>query len=113
MDPSREPTSPPQAPLPDDVHHAVVSVSRWTNLWFSVLSVFILATLVLGSIRHNLRGVYRDSLTYWKSRMSNSVVERVSYATLWLKERRTDTMAVARDPADYPARQPDYRGVVE
>ena len=98
MDPSREPTSPPEAPLPDDVHHAIVPVSRWTNLWLSFLSLFILATLVLGSIRHNLREVYRDNLSYWDSRMSNSAVERLSYATLWLKERRTDTMVVARNP---------------
>ena len=78
MDPSREPTSPPEAPLPDDVHHAIVPVSRWTNLWLSFLSLFILATLVLGSIRHNLREVYRDNLSYWDSRMSNSAVERLS-----------------------------------
>ena len=95
MDPSREPTSPPEALLPDDVQHAVVPVSR---LWLPVLSLFILTTLVLGFIRHNLREVYRDNLGYWDSRMSNSAVERVSYANLWLKERRTDTLAVARDP---------------
>jgi len=98
MDPSREPTSPPEALLPDDVQHAVVPVSRWNNLWLPVLSLFILTTLVLGFIRHNLREVYRDNLGYWDSRMSNSAVERVSYANLWLKERRTDTLAVARDP---------------
>ena len=98
MDPSREPTSPPEALLPDDVPHAVVPVSRWNNLWLPVLSLFILTTLVLGFIRHNLREVYQDNLGYWDSRMSNSAVERVSYANLWLKERRTDTLAVARDP---------------
>src|SRR5215472_12665536 len=97
MDLSREPTSLPDTPLPDGVRHAVLPVSRWSSLWLPVLSLFILATLVLVFIRHNLREVYRDSLRYWDSRMSNSAVERVSYATLWLKERRTDTMVVARN----------------
>ena len=59
------------------------------------LSFVLLAAAIAGFIWHDLRDAYRDTVGFWRVRMSNSADEQVSVATLWLKERRTDAAAVA------------------
>ena len=60
-----------------------------------VLSFLILATVVVGFIWHDLGADYRDTLAYWNVQLSSSADERVRVSSLWLKERRTDTVAIA------------------
>ena len=98
MDPLPELSTLHPAPSTDKVQDRAVRLSRWSNLWLYLVSFLLLVTTVWGFVRHNLRQAYRDTLAYWDVRMSNSDVERVSYATLWLNERRTDTVVVARNP---------------
>ena len=98
MDPRHEPSTPRAVPSADKVRDPFVPISQGANLWLYLLSFFFLVTMVWAFVRHNLRQAYRDTLAYWDIRMSDSDVERVSYAALWLKERRTDTVGVARNP---------------
>ena len=55
----------------------------------------ILAVVVAGLIWYDLQQAYRDTIAYWEVRMSASAAERLSFANLWLNERRTDTQAIA------------------
>jgi len=72
------------------------SLSKTISLY--VLSFLILATVVVGFIWHDLRADYHDTLTYWNVQLSSSADERVRVSTLLLKERRTDTVAIAENP---------------
>ncbi len=63
------------------------------------LTFLILATVVVGFIWHDLRADYHDTLAYWNVQLSSSADERVRVSTLWLKERRTDIIAIAEYPS--------------
>ena len=95
MGPSHEPTKPLQTSILDDAEHHSVSLLRWTDLSLYILSFVFLTTVVVGFVWHDLREVHRDTLAYWDVRLSSSADERVSFANLWLNERRTDTEAIA------------------
>ena len=98
MDPSLKAGATPQSTSPDNAQPGGMPKARLGGWWLYIFSFILLATLALGFIRRDLRDAYRDTLAYWDVRMSNSDLERVSYATLWLKERRTDVVVVARNP---------------
>jgi len=85
----------PQATTPDDAQHHSPLVSRWSNLSPYILSFVFLMAVVVGFVWHDLREAHRDTLAYWNVRLSSSADERVSFADLWLTERRTDTEAIA------------------
>jgi hypothetical protein len=64
-----------------------------------VIGFLILATVVAGFIWHDLRADYGDTLAYWNVQLSSSADERAMVSALWLKERRTDTTAIAEHPS--------------
>jgi PAS domain S-box-containing protein len=90
-------TRPTLAGTSDDSHRLVTSgsFSRTPSLY--ALSFLLLATVVVGFVWYDLHGAYHDTLAYWNARLSTSVDERVSIATLWLTQRRTEAEAVAKD----------------
>ena len=63
------------------------------------VSFLIVSTLVVGFIWHDLQAEYRETLAYWNVQLSSSADERVRVSALWLKERRTDTIAIAENPS--------------
>ncbi|HXW12891.1 MAG TPA: PAS domain S-box protein [Terriglobia bacterium] len=63
------------------------------------VSFLIVTMLVVGFIWHDLRAEYRETLAYWHVQLSSSTDERVRVSALWLKERRTDTVAIAENPS--------------
>lgn len=97
VEPSHEPTTPPQATTPDGAQRHSVPVARWSTPSLYVLSSLFLIAVVVGFVWYDLREAYRDTLAYWDVRMSSSADERSSFANLWLNERRTDTEAIAEN----------------
>ena len=97
MDLSPEATKPTQTTFAEDGGHKTARASRRSPVPLYVLSLLLLGTAVGGIIWHDLSVTYRDALEYLDARISSSAEERVSIATLWLNERRTDTEAVARE----------------
>jgi len=81
----------------DTVYGAALGSSKKISSLY-VISFLILATLVVGFIWHDLRADYRDTLSYWNVQLSGSADEQVRVSALWLRERRTDTIAVAQNP---------------
>ena len=79
------------------IEPALGSLKKIISLY--AVSFLILATVVVGFIWHDLRAEYRDTLAYWNVQLSSSADERVRVSALWLKERRTDTIAIAESPA--------------
>lgn len=53
--------------------------------------------MIAGFIWHDLRADYLSTLAYWNVQLSSSVDQWVRVGALWLNERRTDTLAVARN----------------
>ncbi len=62
------------------------------------LSFLFVTAVVAGLIWHNLRTAYRDTLSYWNVRLSNSADDWVKIGTLWLGERRKNASLVAQNP---------------
>jgi hypothetical protein len=93
-----KPTKPILTGGRDDIRDRVMSgsLSRAPSLY--AVSFLCLAAVVVGFIWHNLRGAYRETLTYWNARLSSSADDRVSFDTLWLDERRRDAAELAEDP---------------
>ena len=80
-----------------DDRDALGSPKKISSLY--VIAFLILATLVAGFIWHDLRADYLNTLAYWNVQLSSSADDRVKVGTLWLKERQTDTMAIAENPS--------------
>jgi PAS domain S-box-containing protein len=81
----------------DDIRHCITPGSLSRTLSLFALSFLFLAAVVVGSIWHNLRGAYQDTLAYWSTRLSSSADGRVKFDTLWLDERRRDAAVVAEN----------------
>jgi PAS domain S-box-containing protein len=64
-----------------------------------VLIFLLVVAVVVGFLWYDLRAAYHDTLTYWDSSLSNAADEQANVETLWLLERRTDTEAIANNPA--------------
>jgi signal transduction histidine kinase len=97
VDPSHELTIPTQATSLDGAQHHSGPVARWRTPSLYVLTSLFLTAVVVGFVWYDLREAYRDTLAYWDVRMSSSADEGVSFASLWLNERRTDTEAIAEN----------------
>jgi PAS domain S-box-containing protein len=71
------------------------------NIIISLYAIgfLILAALVVLFIWHELGTAYRDTLAYWNVQLSSSADEQAAVSALWLKERRTDTTAIAENPS--------------
>lgn len=70
------------------------------NKWLLYTLGFLFpAALILGSIVYSLHEAYHETFAYWAVRISNSADERARFANLWLRERRTDTTALAHSRA--------------
>jgi signal transduction histidine kinase len=81
-------------PRSDREHRATLgSLKKIISLY--AVSFLLLVTVVVGFIWHDLRAEYLDTLAYWNVQLSTSADDRVRISTLWLNERRTDTMVVA------------------
>ena len=102
MDHPDKPVTATSTKTRDEIRHRVASSSLSRTLSLYAVSFLFLAAVVVGFIWHNLRGAYRDTVTYWNARLSSSAEDRVSFDTLWLDERRRDVAEVAEDP--YTAR---------
>lgn len=76
---------------------AAGSLKKISSLY--AVSFLFLATAVVGVIWHDLRADYLNTLAYWNVQLSSSAEERVRVSALWLKERRTDTVAIAENPS--------------
>jgi PAS domain S-box-containing protein len=99
MEPSQKTTKAASASPQNGTGNRATLGSLSKSISLYVLSFLILATLVVAFIWQDLRADYHDTLTYWNVQLSSSADERVRVSTLLLKERRTDTIAVA----DYPS----------
>ncbi|MGO8815863.1 MAG: PAS domain S-box protein [Terriglobia bacterium] len=95
MEPSEETTNAVLAGPQDRTGNDARSGPLRKTVSLYVLSFLILATVVVGFIWHDLGADYRDTLAYWNVQLSSSADERVRVSSLWLKERRTDTVAIA------------------
>ncbi len=74
---------------------------------FYALGLLVSAALILGSIVYSLHEAYHDTLAYWAVRISSSADERARFANLWLRERQTDTIALAHSRAATRLLSPD------
>src|SRR5271166_2988821 len=84
------------SPAPrNDTYDCAAGTSLKKTISIYALGFLIFAIIVGGFIWLDLSSEYREALAYWDARLSNSADEGVSCATLWLIERRTDTVAVA------------------
>ena len=99
MEPSEKQVKSPSPDAPHDTDQgaAVGSPKRISSLY--VIGFLILATFIVGFIWQDLRADYRDTLSYWKVQLSSSADEQATVGALWLKERRTDTTAIAENPS--------------
>jgi hypothetical protein len=98
MESVHEPPRPTLDPGPRNANHRLVQVPHRSGLPFYVLTFVLLATVVGSLIWYDLRATYHDTLAYWDSNLSDSADQQVGIVTLWLLERRTDTVAVAHNP---------------
>jgi len=97
MEPSNRRITPALATTADSKRNwALPSLLRGIPSVYTI-SLFSIVAVVVGFIWYDLHGAYHDTLAYWDARLSSSAVERVSFATLWLNERRTDTVAIAEN----------------
>ena len=93
-----EPPQSTQAPSPRENDRPAPG-AHGNRLPVYVLISLLVVAVVVGFLWYDLRAAYHDTLTYWDSNLSNSADEQANVETLWLLERRTDTEAIARDPA--------------
>jgi hypothetical protein len=75
---------------------AILGGNKWL---LYALGLLFSAALILGFIVYSLHEAYHDTLAYWAVRISSSADERARFANLWLRERQTDTTALAHSRA--------------
>src|SRR5215470_6600391 len=79
MDHPDKPVTATSTKTRDEIRHRVASSSLSRTLSLYAVSFLFLAAVVVGFIWHNLRGAYRDTVTYWNARLSSSAEDRVSF----------------------------------
>lgn len=72
------------------------SLTKTSSLF--AVSFLFLAAVIVGFIWHDLSAAYVGTVAYWNVQLSSIADDRVRVIALWLKERRTDTIAVAENP---------------